>query len=573
MRNKFVPGFAWICVALLCSALSSACFAVTSKVVRQASSADLIKGHGEKVVIGSRGTIQLGRAAETLIDPSPNFDDVWSINSIVVSGGTVYFGTSPNGVIYRYNIGRLKKLYPLDSKPSGSKKVTDKSEESNGESVEAGEHLSNEHIFALSMDVAGRLLAGISGKTCKLCRFEGDRMEVIFEPPDANYIFAIAVDAGGSIYLGTGPEGRIYKLDALGREPELLYDSPDKSILSLAVGQDSWIYAGSDTRGLVYKINSRTKKSMVLYDSDEPEITALLSRTGSASDLNLYAAATSAQVVQTQAKFAAMKLGEASPGRPEAQAKGDESPTADAGGRKLEIPNTKQPQGAKPAKPSRPVPKGTKPGQASHIFKVTPDGFVTDVFDEPAVFFCLAEQDGTLLLGTGNNAELYKIDPATERQAVVYEDEQAAQITAVTAVGEDLYLGTANPAKLVKLSPGFASEGTYASDLIDAGQPADWGKLQLDADIPRGCKVLLAARSGNVKACRSHRAGAVALSAGPVLSVQAGAAKPQRSGKPDHSRDRRRQHGAESCAEDRIRFRGATERRRQRGRLQNHLRR
>jgi hypothetical protein len=124
---------------------------------------------------------------------------------------------------------------------------------------------------------------------------------------------------------------------------------------------------------------------------------------------------------------------------------------------------------------------------------------VTDVFDEPAVFFCLAEQDGTLLLGTGNNAELYKIDPATERQAVVYEDEQAAQITAVTAVGEDLYLGTANPAKLVKLSPGFASEGTYASDLIDAGQPANWGKLQLDADIPRACKILLAARSGNVK--------------------------------------------------------------------------
>jgi hypothetical protein len=37
------------------------------------------------------------------------------------------------------------------------------------------------------------------------------------------------------------------------------------------------------------------------------------------------------------------------------------------------------------------------------------------------------------------------------------------------------------------------------SDLIDAGQPAKWGKLQIDADIPRGGKVLVASRSGNVK--------------------------------------------------------------------------
>jgi hypothetical protein len=51
----------------------------------------------------------------------------------------------------------------------------------------------------------------------------------------------------------------------------------------------------------------------------------------------------------------------------------------------------------------------------------------------------------------------------------------------------------------VKLGSGFASEGTYTSDLIDAGQPANWGKLQLDADIPRECKVLVSARSGNVK--------------------------------------------------------------------------
>lgn len=492
MKQKLGFNFTWIAFVLFCLALSSLCPAVTSKVVRHSSSSELLKGRAENVIIGSRGTIQLGRAGETLIDRFRGFSDVWSINSIVVSGGTVYFGTSPNGAIYKYNVGGVRRIYPSKINPSGSKQA-------NGDVIEVEEYLSNEHIFALALDVAGRLLAGISGRTGQLCRFEGDRMEVLFELPDSNYIFAIAVDAGGNIYLGTGPEGKIYKLDALGTKAELLFDSPDTSILSLAVGADSWIYAGSDTRGLVYKINSRTKTSTVLYDSDEPEITALLSVNQSESEDSIYAAATSAKVVQTQAKFAASTLNQPSPGRPEAGKQGEGNSISDTGGQRLEIANTEVPNQAKPTKSSGPIPKGTKPGQASHIYKITRDGFVTEVFGKAAVFFCLAEQEGTLLLGTGNNAELFTVEPILEQQAVIFEDEQAAQITAVSVAGKDMYLGTANPAKLVKLGSGFASEGTYTSDLIDAGQPANWGKLQLNADIPRDCKVLVSARSGNVK--------------------------------------------------------------------------
>jgi hypothetical protein len=73
------------------------------------------------------------------------------------------------------------------------------------------------------------------------------------------------------------------------------------------------------------------------------------------------------------------------------------------------------------------------------------------------------------------------------------------QITAIAVIEDNVYLGTANPAKLIRLSKDFASEGTYISELIDAGQPANWGKLQIEADIPNGCKVLVASRSGNVE--------------------------------------------------------------------------
>ncbi|GAJ15807.1 unnamed protein product, partial [marine sediment metagenome] len=139
------------------------------------------------------------------------------------------------------------------------------------------------------------------------------------------------------------------------------------------------------------------------------------------------------------------------------------------------------------------------PKQAGHIYKINPQGFVTDIFSRMAVFFTAVRHSGQLLIGTGNNAELFTIDPETEKTAVVYEDKQASQITALAVVGERLYMGTANPAKLISLSTSFAGRGTYISDLVDAGQPAKWGKLQIDADIPAGCGVLLSARSGNVE--------------------------------------------------------------------------
>jgi len=495
-------------LALMVGLLACPTGAVTSKIARQSSSKELLEGKTDGVVVSSRGTIQLGRAAKVL---ATAFDDVWSANSIVVSGGTVYIGTSPNGSIYKYRLGALTKIYPVEGDEAGqnsgssadpsSRLVNPQSEEEEddeeGEPVESEELFSNEHIFAMAVDVAERLLVGISGENCRLCRYATGKMETVFEPDDAKYIFAIETDNVGNIYLGTGPEGKIYVLDPSGKVAQLVYDSPDKNILSLLAGQDGFVYAGSDTRGLVYKINPRNKTASVLYDSEEPEISALLFAGGAPSETgNLYATATSAKVVQTERKFAA---DQDVSGRPEPKGDDDKGQAESEGGLRLKIANTKKEPVKKSSSRSGPVARGSKPGSASYVYRITKDGYVTEVFRESAVLLCLAEQDGTVLVGSGNSAQLFAIDPEAERQTIIYEDEQAAQIVSVAASGPDVYIGTANPAKLVQLSADYAAEGTYLSDLIDAGQPAKWGKLQIDADIPRGCKVLVSSRSGNVK--------------------------------------------------------------------------
>ncbi|MHC4692461.1 MAG: hypothetical protein ACYS67_06955 [Planctomycetota bacterium] len=493
MKHEFNVNrrFALLVLTFVCFISGSASLAVNSKITRHSTSSDLLKGKTENIVIGSRGTLQLGSDWEA---PVKDFEDVWSINSIVVSGGTVYIGTSPNGGIYKYSLGKLTKIYPKDSEKKPAPKKTKKDKDANApddaNTADEKAYLSNEHIFAMATDVVGRLLAGISGDKCRLCRFKNDKYEVIFELEEDKYIFAIEVDSGGNIYLGTGPEGKVYKLDSSGKKSQLIYDSQDKNILSLAAGQDGFVYAGSDSRGLVYKINPRTKTATVLYDSAEPEITSLLFT----EDGVLHAAATSAKIVQAQTKFAAQS---SLSGRPEA--KTTKSKDDAKGGLQLKIANIKGSVSKMPSKGPTPPRKPSRPGQASYIYKISRDGFVTNVFSEAAVFFCLAEQDKSLLVGTGNSGQLFTVDPASEQQTIVYEDKQASQITALNVRRDAVYLGTANPAKLIKLGSGFASKGTYISDLIDAGQPAMWGKLQIEADIPKGCSVRVASRSGNVK--------------------------------------------------------------------------
>ncbi len=481
-RNKRSGAVLLIGAAAVWIAVETMAFGVSSKIVRHNSGSELLKGKTEDVIISSRGAMQLGRDSELLIDA---FEDVWSINSVVVTGGTVYVGTSPNGGIYQLSLGKVKRIYPAEDE-QGAVENADVND-ANG----APEKIANEHIFAMTTDVAGRLIAGISGARCMVCRFEGERMEVILEPNDAQYIFAIALDDGGNMYVGTGPEGKIYQCDPLGEKCQVVYDCVDKNILSLTAGDDGFLYAGSDGRGLVYKIDPKTQEASVLYDSDQPEIAALLP----AQDGALYAAGTSAQVVQTQTQFAAQVP---QSGRPETPTANGQT-SAGNGGKNLKIPNTEQPTPAKQANRQSPVPKGSRPDKASVIYKIDSQGFVTDIFSEAVVFFSLVPHKGQLLLGTGNNAQLYTLDPVSDEQAVIYEDKQASQITSVAVDGDDMYLGMANPAKLVKIGRKHAAEGTYISDLIDAGQPAHWGKLQIEADIPERSEVLMSCRSGNVQ--------------------------------------------------------------------------
>ena len=69
------------------------------------------------------------------------------------------------------------------------------------------------------------------------------------------YIWSSDVDNQGNVFLGTGHDGKIYRVAANGTG-SLLYDAPELDVTALAVGNDGVLYAGTSPDGKVYRITA-----------------------------------------------------------------------------------------------------------------------------------------------------------------------------------------------------------------------------------------------------------------------------------------------------------------------------
>jgi hypothetical protein len=466
--------------------------AVTSVITRHSKSEHFLKGKLDNLMVDSDGNLRLARRADVLLKPE-TLVGVWTINTLLAEpdGSALYIGTSPNGTLFKYTKGKTEVLYPTDS-PSRAK-----------DAVSAlAAPLRNEHVFALAFDAGGRLLAGISGKQARLVRFDKEPA-VLFQSDTDRYIYAVLTDPQGMLYIATGPKGRIYRLPPFGGNAEIVYESREKNILSLAWAEDGSLLAGTDTRGLLYQIDPKTGTARVLYDSQQKEITAITTD----SEGNIYLAASSAAAVAGRIDTAAQALSK-SPGRVQSDAESaePEQPEEEQEPDEEEpdeyhttAANTvdEQPPMPPTAPPAPPV--GPGPRAASTLVRITPEGFTREIFSDRVVFYALLYQDGTLLAATGNQGRLFGIDPVVDHRSILYQNKQSAQITALAAEADkSLLLALSNPPQVIRLAPEPAAEGTYTSDLIDAGQPARWGKIQADARLPEGTSIQVSARSGNL---------------------------------------------------------------------------
>ncbi|MDB5291041.1 MAG: hypothetical protein JWL69_2282 [Phycisphaerales bacterium] len=138
--------------------------------------------------------------------------------------------------------------------------------------------------------------------------------------------------------------------------------------------------------------------------------------------------------------------------------------------------------------------------EGNAIYKIDPDGFVTQVFRQPVLILSMVENNGTLLVATGGSeGQIYQVRPAADETLVLAKVDAKAILCLLPARDGKVYMGMANVGSLAAMSGGFAAKGTFASPVLDATQISRFGKTHLHGALPAGTSLTLATRSGNVK--------------------------------------------------------------------------
>jgi hypothetical protein len=78
------------------------------------------------------------------------------------------------------------------------------------------------------------------------------RLDTIFNT-EQTLVWSSVADSRGNVYLGTGHDGKIYRVDSAG-QGQMVADLDELDVLALAVDRNNVLYAGTSPDGRVYKI-------------------------------------------------------------------------------------------------------------------------------------------------------------------------------------------------------------------------------------------------------------------------------------------------------------------------------
>ena len=356
----------------------------------------------------------------------------------VAPGGVIYAATAPDG-----------KVYKLERKP-GERASEKKSAEKNSRSEK-------------SNDTAKPAL-------------DPSWTSSIYFAPGTKYIWDLALDKAGNLFVATGDHGEIYKVAANG-DHSLFFKSDETHIRVLAIDAQGNLIAGTDGSGLIYRI-APSGEAFVLYSAPKKEITALaLDREG-----NIYAAGVGEKKGGATASFgASTALMSVTPSTPIVA-------TPQAPGLSM----TPSPSPTPVAQ--FPFPSGEATG-GSDVYRIATDGSPSTLWSshDDLVYTLAFDSQGRLLAGTGNRGHIFAITGPDQFSDLL--KAPASQITSFAkAPGGGLYAASSNLGKVFLLGPGPEREGTYESDVFDAKIFSRWGR----ADFRGMGDVELLARSGNV---------------------------------------------------------------------------
>jgi len=412
------------------------------------SYADLKQGKVEGISISSQGVLSLAPSLEKLADLEAPY--IWT--AVKDSAGALYVGTGNEGKVFRIS-------------PQGDISVYFDAEEP--------------EVHALAIGKRGELFAATSpdGKIYRITSAE--KSEVYFDPPE-KYIWALALDRENALWVATGGEkGKLYRVKKP-NEAETVFESNEAHLRSLAVGNQDEVYVGTANNGWVYQITA-DGRPFALFDTPYQEVLKILVAPG---------------IIYVMGGTAAPKI-KPPPAKPEQMPDIGSLAQQLLQGDFSNLASTVQEMTEQmmEAVPPSPMPAGPK---KAGIVKITSEGIGQTLWETSSddLYALAPASPSGFLVGTGKNGYLYFL--STEGEETLESDLEEEQITEILPDTSGTYfVFTSNLGKVYRLTGKSQSNGSYLSEVFDAGILSDWGAVEKEVSLPAGTHAEFYTRSGN----------------------------------------------------------------------------
>jgi sugar lactone lactonase YvrE len=131
------------------------------------------------------------------------------------------------------------------------------------------------YVWSTAMDAAGNVYLG-TGHDGKLFRVSpGGKGSLLYKAPELD-VTALAIAGDGAVFAATSPDGKVYRVTADGKA-EVYFDPADKYIWSLAILGDGSLAVGTGDNGKLYRVRAAGSRpeSSLLINTNQTHVMSL----------------------------------------------------------------------------------------------------------------------------------------------------------------------------------------------------------------------------------------------------------------------------------------------------------
>ena len=361
-----------------------------------------------------------------------------------------------------------------------------------------------------------------TGNEGKLYRLRGTELKSIYTAPEPE-IYAV-VWRDGAVYIGTSPNGKVYRVDPESGKATTFYDPKQAYIWALQfVGNDLAVATGVD--GKLFKV-SPNGEGKVWFDSTDSHLRSIAARpngsvlVGASGKGRIYSVAAdgSAHALYESplneissiyidpngvgwASAVSNVLPSAAPQKPQQpqqqqQKQQTTSTTAQAG-------ETKKEDAAPSAEVSFSFDETANPANAAQpgageLYRINADDFVETIrkFDHEMIYAIDGGPNGSILLSTGPQGRIYQWKHGEVSLIANVPDKQVVSISSGNGM---TLVTTTNSGAVYRLDNAPSNHSEYRSAAKDVERFSKFGHYRIEGDHVDGGALAIAFRTGNTR--------------------------------------------------------------------------